>query len=99
MQYNIFRNPDLFHRMDEFLPQQWMEREGVFRDDDLEVNQLFGLGLRMCIGWNIAWMELRLIVAKLLWHFYWEGVTNKWNCLEYLVLYQGVMWMRARKRA
>ena len=64
MRYNIFRNPDLFHRADEFLPQRWMEREGVFRDDDLEANQPFGLGPRTCIGRNIAWMELRLIVAK-----------------------------------
>ena len=74
MRYNIFRNPDLFHRADEFLPQRWMEREGVFRDDDLEANQPFGLGPWTCIGRNIAWMELRLIVAKLLWHFDWEGV-------------------------
>ena len=46
----------------------------MFRDDDLEANQPFGLGPWTCIGRNIAWMELRLIVAKLLWHFDWEGV-------------------------
>lgn len=65
MRYNIFRNPDVFHRADEYLPQRWMERDGEFKDDNLDVCQPFGLGPRTCIGRNIAWMELRLIVAKL----------------------------------
>ncbi|KAL5358309.1 cytochrome P450 [Aspergillus floccosus] len=99
MRYNIFRNPDVFHRADEFLPQRWMQRDGEFRDDDLEASQPFGLGPRTCIGRNIAWMELRLIVAKLLWHFDWEAVTREWNCPEYLVLYRGPMVMKAQRRS
>ncbi|KAF9885993.1 hypothetical protein FE257_012171 [Aspergillus nanangensis] len=99
MRYNIFRNPDVFHRADEYLPQRWMERDGEFKNDDLEASQPFGLGPRTCIGRNIAWMELRLIVAKLLWHFDWEPVTKEWNCPEYLVLYRGPMLMNARARS
>ncbi|KAJ5133414.1 hypothetical protein N7526_004779 [Penicillium atrosanguineum] len=98
MRYNIFRNPEVFHRADEFLPQRWMDRNGEFKNDDLEASQPFGLGPRTCIGRNIAWMELRLIVAKLLWHFDWEAVTKEWNCPEYLVLYRGAMLMKAKAR-
>lgn len=98
MRYNIFRNSDIFHRADEYLPQRWMERDGEFRNDNLEASQPFGLGPRTCIGRNIAWMEMRLIVAKLLWHFDWTTVTREWNCPEYLVLYRGPMVMKAKLR-
>lgn len=57
------------------------------------------MGPRTRVGRNIAWMELRLIVAKLLWHFDWEAVTREWNCPEYLVLYRGPMVMKARLRS
>lgn len=98
MRYSIFRNPDVFNRADEYLPQWWMERDGEFKDDNLDASQPCGLGPRTCIGRNIAWMEMRLIVAKLLWQFDWEPVTKEWNCPEYLILYRGPMLMKAKSR-
>lgn len=98
MRHNIFRNEDCFHRATEFLPQRWLERDGVFKDDNLETSQPFGLGPRTCIGRNIAWMEMRLITAKLLWNFDFEPITREWNCPEYLVLFRGPMYMKVTIR-
>jgi cytochrome P450 len=94
MRYNIFRNPKCFHDPTVFKPERWMQDMG----DDLEASQPFGLGPRTCIGRNIAWMEMRLIVAKLLWSFDWQPITKEFNCPEYLVMYRGPMLMKATPR-
>ena len=76
-----------------------IERDGEFKDDNLDSSHPFGLGPRTCIGRNIAWMEMRFIVATLLWHFDWEPVTMDCNCPEYLVLYRGPVFMKAKLRS
>jgi hypothetical protein len=91
MRYNIFRNPDCFHEPEVFKPARWLKNMG----DNLEASLPFGLGPRTCIGWNIAMMELRLIVSKLLWKFDWTPVTEEANFPEYLVMYRGPILMRA----
>ncbi|KAI8635559.1 benzoate 4-monooxygenase cytochrome P450 [Xylariaceae sp. FL1651] len=90
----IFQNPQYFHDPTTFKPQRWMEDMG----DNLEVFIPFGTGPRACIGRNIAWMELRLIISKLLWAFDWTPVTKEFNCPDYLVMYRGPMLMRATER-
>lgn len=40
-----------------------------FYQDIQKSSQPFGFGPRNCIGKNLAWMEIRLIVARLLWAF------------------------------
>ena len=57
-----------------------------------------GIGPRTCIGRNIAWMEMRLLICKMLWHFDWTPVTEKMNNPEYFVQYCGPMWMKAQTR-
>ncbi|KAI9879763.1 MAG: hypothetical protein M1830_007205 [Pleopsidium flavum] len=51
----------------EFKPERWL---GQNNEDSLEASQPFSLGLRGCIGRNLAWMELRSILAKL--HFTYD---------------------------
>ncbi|EXJ81947.1 hypothetical protein A1O1_08014 [Capronia coronata CBS 617.96] len=94
MRYNIFRNPKAFHDPTSFKPERWIEDMG----DNLDACQPFGLGPRTCIGRNIAWMELRLIICKLLWHFDWTPITKTFSNPEYLVQYRGPMLMKAQER-
>lgn len=43
-------------------------------------------------------VEMRLILARLLWKFDWELVTEKYDSPEYVVLYRSPLWMRASGR-
>jgi cytochrome P450 len=90
----VFRDPTCFNEPTKFKPERWIEDQG----DNLSVAQPFGVGPRMCIGRNIALMEMRLILAKLLWLFDWEPVTQKYENKEYLVQHRGPMIMKATPR-
>ncbi|KAK1756336.1 cytochrome P450 [Echria macrotheca] len=54
-----------FHEPDSFKPERWIEDQG----DKLGASVPFGNGPRVCIGRNLALMEMRLIAAHLLWRF------------------------------
>ena len=61
-----------FHRPNEFLPERWLEQAkytGEFVDDNRDIFQPFSIGPRSCLGRNLATSEMRLIMAKLLFHF------------------------------
>ncbi|KAL6695221.1 cytochrome P450 [Trichoderma pleuroticola] len=56
-----------------FKPERWLNRS---EGDNREQSQPFLLGPRGCIGRNLAMMELRLVMSKLLWHFDFEIVNR-----------------------
>lgn len=61
-----------FHRPDDFVPERWLPNKdpySEFADDDRAACQPFSLGTRNCIGKKLAYAEMRLILAKLLYHF------------------------------
>ncbi|KAK8034123.1 hypothetical protein PG993_009118 [Apiospora rasikravindrae] len=50
-----------------------------YADDKRDAHQPFSIGPRNCIGMNLAWHEMRLIVAKLLYNFDLEShVGTDW---------------------
>ncbi|KAF2419707.1 pisatin demethylase [Tothia fuscella] len=49
----------------EFRPERWMDKENT--TDKLHASNPFSLGPRGCIGRNLSYMEMRLIIGKLLW--------------------------------
>ncbi|KAI0525454.1 cytochrome P450 [Xylaria bambusicola] len=52
----------------EFSPERWME-DPKFKDDQLDAMQSFSVGPRNCIGRNLAYAEMRLILAKIIYNF------------------------------
>ncbi|GKT40309.1 averantin hydroxylase [Colletotrichum spaethianum] len=58
-----------FAEPDEFRPERWLSEETKFSGDQLNASLPFGTGPRVCIGKNLAYMEMRLISAHLLWNF------------------------------
>ncbi|KAJ8124646.1 hypothetical protein O1611_g8994 [Lasiodiplodia mahajangana] len=69
------RDPVNFHRPLEFIPERWMEDAcPEFRKDDKAAFKPFSTGPRDCIGKNLAWAEMRLILAQLVWTFDFLGV-------------------------
>ncbi|OJJ55057.1 hypothetical protein ASPSYDRAFT_135540 [Aspergillus sydowii CBS 593.65] len=91
---SVFQNKQAFHKPDQFIPARWLEDMG----DNREAFQPFGVGPRTCIGRYIAMVEMRLILAKLLWKFDWEMLNKVYDNPEYVVLYRSPLWMKAKPR-
>ena len=67
-----YRSPALWHRPEDFLPERWLPESRTtwpFANDVRQVLQPFAYGPRNCIGKNLAYNEIRLIAAQMLWHF------------------------------
>jgi cytochrome P450 len=64
-----YRSPQNFGRPDEFLPERWLSPEKEGKDDSKIAFNPFSLGPHNCPGQNLAWLELRLILARLVWRF------------------------------
>lgn len=60
-------SPHNFRQPDEFIPERWLAPE--FDSDIKEASQPFSLGPRGCIGRHLSYLELRLILGNLLWHY------------------------------
>ncbi|KAK4634224.1 Averantin hydroxylase [Fulvia fulva] len=61
-----------FARADEFCPERWLhdsERPEEFKRGDKAAFQPFTVGNRNCIGRNLAYAEMRLVLAKVLYNF------------------------------
>jgi cytochrome P450 len=58
-----------FHQPDMFRPERWLGENESFSNDHLNASLPFGTGPRVCIGKNLAYLEMRLILSHLLWNF------------------------------
>ncbi|EKG16098.1 Cytochrome P450 [Macrophomina phaseolina MS6] len=70
--YAAYRSPENFCEPDAFVPERWLpdeQREERFKRDVLDVVEPFSYGPRNCIGKNLAYHEMRLILANMLWHY------------------------------
>jgi cytochrome P450 len=56
-----------------FKPERWID-EGF--GDVKQASQPFSLGPRACLGINLAYLEMRIILAKMAYHFDWELVND-----------------------
>ncbi|KAJ5941998.1 Averantin hydroxylase [Penicillium verrucosum] len=68
-QYAVFRSPANFKDPELYLPERWLDTDGPYAGDARQALQPFSFGPRNCIGRNLANIELRLILAKIFWHF------------------------------
>ena len=72
-QYSAFLTSKNFHNPDDFVPERWLaDPPEEYKYDDKAAMQAFSTGPRNCIGKNLAYSEMRSILARMLWHFEWE---------------------------
>ncbi|KAI0487173.1 cytochrome P450 [Xylaria cf. heliscus] len=64
------RHSSHFHLANEYHPERWLN-DPKFQNDKLDLVQPFIMGVNVCIGRGLAWMEMRVILAKMLWNFDW----------------------------
>ncbi|KAK7753574.1 hypothetical protein SLS62_004432 [Diatrype stigma] len=67
-QWPIYHAPDLWTDPMGFHPERFMD-DPKFAGDRLDALQPFGTGPRNCIGKNLAYAEMRLIMAKIIFNF------------------------------
>ncbi|KAL9080558.1 MAG: hypothetical protein Q9157_000700 [Trypethelium eluteriae] len=72
-------SPLNFHEPDLYRPERWLGKDVKFRGDHLNASLPFGTGPRVCIGKNLAYLEMRLIAAHLVWNFDIELAKGKYE--------------------
>jgi cytochrome P450 len=63
-----------FHMPDAFIPERWLptatnDPSSPFYKDHRDAVQPFSVGPRSCLGKPLAYNEMRVILARLLWNF------------------------------
>lgn len=63
-----------FHRAREYCPERWLPEatsnpSSPFYEDRRDAHKPFSFGPRDCIGRNLAYHEMRLIMARILFNF------------------------------
>ncbi|RCK56631.1 hypothetical protein Cantr_05994 [Candida viswanathii] len=78
--YAYHRNPSVFANPDKFIPERWLVNNEA---DKMRVKQQekfmmpFGKGVRMCLGMNLAVIEMKLAIASLYLNFS-SSVDEQW---------------------
>lgn len=63
-----YRSPKYWKRPEEFIPERWLG-DPEFDSDNRQIWAPFSIGPRKCIGVNLTNLNMRLIVARILWNF------------------------------
>lgn len=87
--YPAYMSPINFKDPKSFVPERWLPETG-YDDDRKEVFQPFSIGPRNCLGKNLAYHEMRLILSKLLWNFDLDlcPQSDKWADQKCFVLWE-----------
>ena len=78
--WTLHRDPRLMESPEKFDPSRWL-------GDNRPYTVPFSIGPRMCIGVNLAYIEMRIILAKLVYSYDWT-LTKDIDWLESSKLYQ-----------
>ncbi|KAL5046742.1 hypothetical protein BDW71DRAFT_214514 [Aspergillus fruticulosus] len=70
-------NPANFRDCDKFIPERWLDDS--YSTDIRSGMQPFSLGPRGCIGKNLSYMEMRIILARLVWNFDVISTDGAWQ--------------------
>ncbi|KAJ4213738.1 hypothetical protein NW759_010735 [Fusarium solani] len=84
-----FHSESNFRDADNFVPERWLG-DVCYSNDSKDVLQPFSTGPRNCIGKNLAYAEMRLILARLLWKFDLEILeeSKDWDSQKSFLLWE-----------
>ena len=87
--FALHRETSVFFDPNKFLPERWLphygELESEFKTRIRQQHKFmmpFGKGIRMCLGMNVAVIEMKMVIANLYWHFA-SRIDSDW-CEEIL---------------
>jgi cytochrome P450 len=89
-QWASYRSKRNFKNPDSFVPERWLGNDPEYAGDNHSAFQPFGFGPRNCIGRNLAYVEMRLILARLVWNFDVELCkgSEEWNKQKTFLLWE-----------
>ncbi|RYC65673.1 hypothetical protein CHU98_g552 [Xylaria longipes] len=67
--YAIANSPLNWTQPEAFVPERWTGEDARFANDKRESSEPFSYGPRNCLGRSIAYAEMKLVMARILWHF------------------------------
>ncbi|KAK3998014.1 Isotrichodermin C-15 hydroxylase [Cladorrhinum sp. PSN332] len=67
-QWSMYHNDEHFKDPHSYHPERWLN-DPEFADDHKDAFQPFHIGTRNCLGRNLAYIEMRIILARVLWNF------------------------------
>ena len=80
--YSLFHSEKIFPDASTYIPERWLNSTEKHSEQTRQARKAFNpfsLGARRCVGQNMAYLELTLTLAKLLWHLDFRrpsGTTN-----------------------
>lgn len=91
--YVMSRSEKYFLEPNSFIPERWLpkgKRPAQLDSDHLSVSNPFSIGHSNCLGKHLAWAEMRLCIARLLWAFDLEegGKRLDWTSLKTFMIIQ-----------
>lgn len=82
-----------------FIPERWTGEEAErFAADKKDALQPFSYGPRNCVGRNLAYVEMKFVIARLVWHFDLENATQG-NWIDqkvFMVWEKSPLWVKLR---
>ncbi|RDW74643.1 cytochrome P450 [Aspergillus mulundensis] len=80
-------SPLNFHKPNQFIPERWLpaakeDPSSPFYNDNRAILQPFSVGPRNCLGRNLAFAEMRVILARVLWNFDLELCEESSNWVD-----------------
>ncbi|WPH03317.1 cytochrome P450 [Acrodontium crateriforme] len=88
---STYRSPDHFKNPKEFHPERWLG-DPEYKDDHLDAVEIFSVGPRNCLGRNLAWHEMRMLLATMVIHFdlALSKESESWNEQRVFILWEKV---------
>ncbi|WQF78123.1 Putative cytochrome P450 [Colletotrichum destructivum] len=81
-QWATYHNEKHFSRPFEFHPERWLGSDPAFAADRLDAFKPFHIGPRNCIGMNLAYAEMRMMLARVIWNFDIELAAESRNWID-----------------
>ncbi|RWA04907.1 hypothetical protein EKO27_g10196 [Xylaria grammica] len=93
------RDPRYWHDGNSFRPERWI---GQGFNDQKKASQPFSSGPRACLGINLAYLEMKIALAKLVWLYEWElaAPRDEWvdECKMRILWKKPDLWIKYHPR-
>ncbi|KAI1734041.1 cytochrome P450 monooxygenase-like protein [Xylaria scruposa] len=96
---NLTRDPRYWHDPDNFRPERWI---GEGFNDQKKASQPFSTGPRACLGINLAYLEMKIVLATMVFLFDWELAVprDEWirDCKMRILWKKADLWVKYHPR-